>query len=105
MFVLKIFDKFGEFAENKNKAKKIRERILEPRVNRGEIICLDFESVNNATQSFVHALISNLLRKYGIDVLDQIEFKNCNETLQTIITIVIDYMQDSIDLDENIEET
>ncbi len=98
--VLKIFDRFGEFAENKNKAKRIRESVLEPRIKRGETICLDFESVNNATQSFVHALISNLLRTQGVEVLDQIEFKNCNETLQTIITIVIDYMQDSIDIDE-----
>lgn len=100
--VLNIFEKFGEFAENKNKAKRIRERVLEPRVNRGESICLDFNGVNNATQSFVHALISNLIRVNGIDVLDKIEFRNCNETLQTIITIVIDYMQDSMDIEKDI---
>lgn len=100
---INIYEKFGEFAENKNKAKRIRERILEPRIERGETICFDFKDVNNATQSFAHALISNLIRKNGIDVLDQIEFKNCNETLQTIITIVIDYMQDSIDIEEEEE--
>lgn len=97
---LQIFDKFGDFAEDKNKAKRIRTSILEPRIARGEHICLDFAGVNNATQSFIHALISNLIRLNGVDVLDLIEFKNCNETLKTIITIVIDYMQDSIEIEE-----
>ncbi len=95
----RIVDRFGEFAEDKNKAKRIRTRILEPRIARGETICLDFNGVNNATQSFIHALISNLIRINGIEVLDLIEFKNCNETLKTIITIVIDYMQDSIEIE------
>lgn len=95
-----ILKRFGEFAEDKNKAKRIRTRILEPTIKRGESICLNFEGVNNATQSFIHALISNLIRVYGIDVLDLLEFKKCNKTLQTIITIVVDYMQDSIDIEE-----
>lgn len=99
-----ILERFGEFAEDKNKAKRIRTSILEPKIARGDLICLDFKGVNNATQSFIHALISNLIRLYGIDVLDLIEFKNCNETLQTIITIVIDYMQDSIDIEEEGEK-
>lgn len=100
---LNIYQVFGEFAEDKNKAKRIRTSILEPRLARGETICLDFNGVNNSTQSFIHALISNLIRLYDIDILDKIEFKNCNETLQTIITIVIDYMQDSIEIEEDAE--
>lgn len=95
-----ILERFGEFAEDKNKAKRIRTSILEPIIKRNESICLNFEGVNNATQSFIHALISNLIRIYGVDVLDLIEFKNCNKTLQTIISIVIDYMQDSLDIEE-----
>jgi len=42
----------------------------------------------------MHALISDLIRKYGIDVLDKIYFKNCNETVTKIINIVVDYMQE-----------
>lgn len=87
-----ILERFGDFAEDKNKAIRIRTRILEPIITRKEHLCLDFTGVNNATQSFIHALISELIRKYGIDVLDLIEFKNCNETLKTIISIVVDYM-------------
>lgn len=95
-----LFDKFGDFAEDKNKAKWLRVKTIEPEITKGNSVCLDFNGINNATQSFIHALISNLIRLNGIEVLELIEFKNCNETLKTIITIVVDYMQDSIDIEE-----
>jgi len=57
-------------------------------------ITLDFDGIDSTTQSFIHALISDLIRKYGIDVLDKIYFKNCNETVTKIINIVVDYMQE-----------
>jgi len=99
-----LFDLFGDFAEDKDKARDLRISKVIPSLNKGENIIFDFKGVNNATQSFIHALISDLLRKNGIDVLDNIEFKNCNDKIQTIITIVVNYMQDSIDLDTDIEE-
>ncbi len=55
---------------------------------------MDFEGIDSATQSFIHALISDLIRKYGIQVLDRISFKNCHETIKKIINIVVDYMQE-----------
>ena len=39
--------------------------------------------------------ISDLIRKDGSQVLDKLSFKNCNETIKKIITIVVDYMQES----------
>lgn len=98
-----VFDLFGDFAEDKDKARELRINQVIPSLEKGENIVFDFKSVNNATQSFIHALISDLIRRNGIDILDNIEFKNCNETIRTIITIVVNYMQDSIDLNEEIE--
>ncbi|MCX6731496.1 MAG: STAS-like domain-containing protein, partial [Candidatus Parcubacteria bacterium] len=66
-----------------------------PSLDKGEDIILDFEGIDAVTQSFIHALISDLFRKYGSDILDKISFKNCNETVQKIIGIVVDYMQES----------
>jgi len=43
----------------------------------------------------MHALISDLFRHYGNDVLDRVTFKSCSETVKKIITIVADYMQES----------
>lgn len=91
--IIKLFEKVGSFAENKDEARNIRLNIIIPAIEQGEEIILDFENIEAATQSFVHALISDLLRKYGSDILDEVLFKNCNMTVQKIIGIVVEYMQ------------
>ena len=95
MMTIAIFDRAGEFAENKDVARDIRIREIVPALEQNEDIVLDFARVGAATQSFVHALISEVLRKYGAEALDRISFKSCNPTVQKIISIVIDYMQES----------
>ncbi|MFA6093088.1 MAG: STAS-like domain-containing protein [Elusimicrobiota bacterium] len=89
-----IHGRAGAFAENKDIARELRLNEIIPALENGEAIVLDFKSVDAATQSFIHALISDLMRKYGSDVLDRIEFKSCNETVRKIIGIVVDYMQE-----------
>lgn len=95
MIVIKLFEKVGSFAENKDIARNIRLREIIPALEGGQEVVLDFENVDAATQSFVHALISDLIRKYGYEILDKISFKSCSETVRKIIMIVTDYMQDS----------
>ena len=86
----------GSFAENKDLAQKIRLEYIKPSLDNDEDITLDFRGIDSCTQSFIHALISDLIRKYGIEVSDRIYFKNCNETVKKIITIVVEYMQEGI---------
>ena len=88
-----ILDRAGAFAENKDVARDIRIREIIPALENNEEVTLDFEGVGAVTQSFVHALISDLLRKYGNAALDRIAFKSCSDTVQKIISIVVDYMQ------------
>lgn len=97
MMRVKFFKKVGLFAENKDVARDIRVNLLIPALEKKQRIVLDFEKVEGATQSFIHALISDLIRKFGNEVLDQIQFKSCNKTIKGIITIVADYMQESRD--------
>ena len=91
-----IFKHAGAFAENKDVAKEIRIQEIIPALDKNEEVVLDFEKVDAATQSFIHALISDILRKYGNDALDRIAFKSCNEKVQKIIGIVVDYMQEGL---------
>jgi hypothetical protein len=95
MIHIKLFEQVGSFAENKDLARDIRLKKIIPALEKGEDVILDFEKIGSATQSFIHALISDLLRKYGDNVLDKISFKSCSETVRKIIIIVIDYMQES----------
>jgi hypothetical protein len=92
---IKLYDLVGSFAENKDIAKEIRIAKILPVLDDNQEVILDFENIKSATQSFIHALISDLIRKKGIQILDKVYFKNCNETIKKIIEIVIEYMQDS----------
>jgi hypothetical protein len=91
-----IVKEAGAFAENKDVARRLRLEHIVPALERGEEVVIDFENVEAATQSFIHALISDLLRKYGPSVLDRISFKSCNETVKKIIGIVVEYMQEGM---------
>ncbi|MEK7383905.1 MAG: STAS-like domain-containing protein [Elusimicrobiota bacterium] len=91
---IEIRARAGNFAENKDVARDIRVKDIIPALDGGEDVVLDFAHVEAATQSFIHALISDLLRKRGNAVLDRIEFKSCNDTVKKIISIVVDYMQE-----------
>lgn len=85
----------GTFAENKDIASNIRIKKLMPSLKNKKQITLDFRDVTGATQSFIHALISDAIRQYGPDALDLIIFKNCSPIVQEVITIVTEYMQES----------
>lgn len=95
MITINIFKNVGAFAENKDIARDLRIKKIIPALEKNQEIVLDFENVEGATQSFIHALISDLFRKYGNVVLDKIHFKSCTKTIQEIISIVADYMQES----------
>ena len=83
----------GTFAENKDVARDIRIKHILPLLKKDKEVILDFEGVEAATQSFIHALISDTIRQHGPSVLDKISFKSCSPTVKSIILIVTEYMQ------------
>ena len=93
MKIIKLLPKTGTFAENKNLARDIRIKSITPVLEKNGEITLDFEGVDSATQSFIHALISELIRSFGNEIIENIYFKNCNKNVQNIINIVVEYMQ------------
>ena len=96
---ISIFNKTGSFAENKDIARDIRLKEILPALDQEEDVTLDFDKVGAATQSFIHALISDVLRKYGINSLEHVFFKSCNTTVEKIIEIVVEYMQEGMGLE------
>jgi len=91
--IIKVKKYCENFAENKDMAKKIREKHIKPHIQslKDLPIILDFDEVDSSTQSFVHALISGLFQDYKEKALDYFEFKNCNEAIKSLITTVINY--------------
>ncbi len=89
-----VFDYAGEFGENKDQAQKVREVILRE-LERGKEIKLDFEGVTGVTQSFVHAMVAEPIKKYPEKFFDLVAFSNCTDLVRTVVELVIEYMQES----------
>lgn len=92
-----MFDKVGSFAENKDVGRNLREKRILPALADGEEVILDFNGVESATQSFVHSLISDVLRQHGDSVLEKLKFKSCSPTVKKMVGMVVDYMQDAME--------
>ncbi len=95
MTTITIADRAGSFAENKDVARDIRVHGILPGLADGNSVTLNFQGVEATTQSFIHALLSDVLRKHGSLVLDRISFQSCNDTVKKLIEIVVGYMQES----------
>lgn len=88
---IKIMDFCSNFAEDKDIAKAIREDYLKKHITSNEKVILNFNEIDSSTQSFIHALISEIFQKYGETALELIEFKNCNVAVRSLIATVINY--------------
>jgi len=95
---LKMRKYVGEFAENKDIARDLRVTILAPAVDAGETVEVDFRDVAMATQSFLHALLSDVIRRAPDRAFDLMSFKNCSQAVKSTITLVAEYMQDAADV-------
>jgi hypothetical protein len=93
--IVKIAAAVGAFAEDKDAARRLRVEVIEPAVAARKAVTIDFSGVDLATQSFVHALICDVVRKHGADALNRITFKGCNATLKSLIKAVTEYSQES----------
>ncbi len=91
---INLFESVGAFAENKDIARGIRINSIIPALEKNERVILNFNKIESTTQSFIHALISDIIRVKGIEILDKIFFKNCNGKIKKIIKIVVEYMQE-----------
>lgn len=89
--MVKIHSGVRGFAEDKDEARKIRIETILPALDRNEIVVLDFSEVRYSTQSFIHALIGEALKKYKETSLKRLEFKRCSPQIKSLIQLVVDY--------------
>jgi hypothetical protein len=91
----------SSFAENKDIAKRIRIEQIMPALSKGKEVAIDFDGVLGATQSFIHALISDPIREFRDIAYTNLVFKNANDDVRAIISIVYRYMQESLSGEES----
>jgi STAS-like domain of unknown function (DUF4325) len=79
------------FTDDKDEAKRIREKTILPTLESNQQIILDFCKVRSSTQSFVHALLGEALQRFRESALDRIQFKGCTPLMKGLVQLVVDY--------------
>ena len=92
----------GDFAENKDIAKKLRTEIIIPNLFKDNVVEIDFVGVSGVTQSFIHALIAEPIRKFKNKALEKLFYRNCMDNVKEIIKTVYEYLQESME-NENVK--
>ncbi len=86
-----MVERVGAFAEDKDIASSIRQLEIMPTLSRCESVVLDFTGVSLTTQSFIHALICDVLRTYKEAALEMLDFKGCLPGVRGIVETVVQY--------------
>lgn len=94
---IRVFAEAGAFGGDKDAAARLREKQLKPALAQDQqsVVHLDFAGVDFATQSFIHAVLSSVVRR-NPKVLDRIQFDNCTDSVREIIEIVVQYSQEDL---------
>jgi hypothetical protein len=80
------------FTDDKDEAKRVRLGEILPALDNPELrVVLDFTHVKSSTQSFVHALLGEALKKHGESVLNRIHFHKCTPLMKSLVQLVVDY--------------
>ena len=93
---IKLLELVGSFAEDKDAAAKLRREVILPTLASGGSVEIDFAGITLTTQSFIHALISQVLRQEGEEALARMTFKNCGSAARGIIETVVQYVLESV---------
>lgn len=81
----------GPVAQDKDEARFLRHQKILPALAERRRIVLDFSGVVTATQSFLHACISEAIRNFGEEALQLLRFHACTDDIRQLITTVVEY--------------
>lgn len=85
-----ILIKVRDFEENVEYAAQIREGIIEEGLSKGRMVVIDFDGIDFATQSFVHALVYKVLRDHD-GVKSALSIAHCSASTREAILAVAGY--------------
>jgi hypothetical protein len=85
-----MYDHFGSFCANSEKAISFNVNVIKPLLDSGSIIFFDFSNVKNMNSSFANALFTNIILNYGTEVLSNLHFSNCHKILKVLISSALE---------------
>ena len=78
----------GDFFADARHALELRDEVEDRFLEGIERVELDFSNVRNTSQSWMNAFIGNLALIYGHELSKKVIFKNCNDTMKSLVRYV-----------------
>lgn len=86
----------GRFASNPDVAHKLRDNALAPAMRAGQPVIVDFAGVELSTESFIHALVSDLIGSRDFYALGLIDFRHCSQSVRERLETVVQSSQHNV---------
>ncbi len=87
---INIKNYFGSYAEDKEHAKKIRDKYILPAINEDKMLTLDFEGVILATHSLLNAMLATPITRLGLSAYKKIKVINAIPEIREMIDFIFD---------------
>jgi len=91
VFSLKLLDIFESSDIGSRHSGRILREKIEELLGNSNTITLDFSGINLVTQSFIDEAIGVIIRQIGPSFHHRIHFKDCNDVVKSVITMVATY--------------
>jgi STAS-like domain of unknown function (DUF4325) len=89
-FYIHIRNYFGHYAEDKDAAKRFRDKEIIPKINEGLKLRIDFVDVKAAPHSFLSALLATPITMYGIRAYKNIKVINAPPEIRETIDYILE---------------
>jgi hypothetical protein len=89
-FYIHIRNHFGYYAEDKDAAKRYRDREIIPTINAGLKLRVDFADVKAAPHSFLSALLATPITMYGLRAYKNIKVINASPEIRETIDYILE---------------
>ena len=89
-FYISLKNYFGAYAEDKDLAKKIRDKYLLPALAKNKKLTIDFEDVIFATDSVLNAMLATPIHQLGLSAFRKIKVINVAPDIRVILDFIFD---------------
>jgi len=90
IFYLNIENYFGQYAEDKQAAIKIRHERILPALEQNKVVVVDFDRVQSAPHSFLSALLATPIMRVGIKSFKRIKIINAIPEIRETLDYIFD---------------
>ncbi len=81
---------FGKYAEDKDKAKKIRDEKLLPALAENKSLIMDFEDIISAPHSLLNAMLATPIERLGLAAYKKIKIINAAPDIRETLDFIFD---------------